>query len=129
MLTTRLRQAIDRTGLSKAKVAAALGITPQSVSSWLKTGRISKRSLQDLAKLAAVPAAAILDGPMPTRDLPHGVRELPAAPYSVQRPDELELLDAYRRCDDAVRAQLRAIAATLAGIHQGAKPTRARQSA
>lgn len=113
-LRDRVLQAIELTGMKKAEVARALGVTPQSVNGWLKNGRISKRSLSDLAQLAGVPVIAILDGPMPARPLPIGVRELVPVNYRALPPEEIELLELYRACDERTREMLRTSARALA---------------
>lgn len=122
----RLNQAIAMTGLKKAGVARALGIKPQSITGWLKNGRIDKQNLAHLARLANVPIEAIVAGPMPVRDLPPGVRELIPA-YAGLKADEVELMECYRRLDDRGKELLRASARGLADV--AAPLGRARQSA
>lgn len=56
MLTTkelgrRVKTAIQKAGVSQAKLAEECGVTPQAVSGWLRTGRIAKRHLTVIATL------------------------------------------------------------------------------
>jgi transcriptional regulator with XRE-family HTH domain len=42
--------ALKRSGISKAEIARRLGITPQAVNGWFKTGTIQKRNLAAFAR-------------------------------------------------------------------------------
>lgn len=53
-LAAKIREALERTGLEKARVADAIGVSKQSVTGWEDTGRITKSNLAKLAKLAGV---------------------------------------------------------------------------
>lgn len=53
-LTDRIRQALKDAGISHAEIARRLGVTPQAVNGWFRTGRISKSSLSGIAKETGV---------------------------------------------------------------------------
>lgn len=60
MSAERIKAAIARTGLSQADIARKLGISPQSVSGWVKDGKISKENAVALAALAGVDVADVI---------------------------------------------------------------------
>jgi len=50
-LKERIRHALSRSGLSQTAAARLIGVTPQSVYKWIKTGKIDKANLQRLADI------------------------------------------------------------------------------
>ncbi|WP_417539546.1 LexA family protein [Marinobacter sp.] len=50
-LKDRIRHALTKAGLSQTAAAHRIGVTPQSVYKWLKTGKIDKSNLQALADI------------------------------------------------------------------------------
>ena len=48
-LQNRLQIALDSSGKSQRKIALAIGITPQALNKWLKTGNASKENLKDFS--------------------------------------------------------------------------------
>lgn len=60
MSAERIKAAIARTGLTQADLARKLGISPQSVSGWVKDGKISKENAVELAQLAGVDVADVI---------------------------------------------------------------------
>lgn len=67
----RLREAMRAISSTQAGVANALGIKPQSVGQWFKTGRISKETLAKVAELSGFSVDYMLgatqDGPAPAQ--------------------------------------------------------------
>lgn len=72
-MPTRLAFLVKATGKKQKEVAELLGVTPQAVSGWLRTGRISTESLVRLAALAGMTVEEALGT--------QGVREA-SAPYA-----------------------------------------------
>jgi len=58
----RITAAIERTGMTRAKLARELGITPQAIAGWEKTGTISKENLLKLADKARLDPEQIVTG-------------------------------------------------------------------
>lgn len=56
----RIKAAIDGGPVNQAAVALAFDITEQAVSGWIKTGKVDKRKLPQLAKLTGVPLSYFL---------------------------------------------------------------------
>lgn len=52
--------AIRESGLTQTATAAQLGVTPQAVGGWVKTGRIAKPMLAKLARLTGKPISFFL---------------------------------------------------------------------
>lgn len=53
-LAERIGLAIDRSGLNGREVADGMGVSPQSISSWRKTGKIAKERLPQFAAIVGV---------------------------------------------------------------------------
>lgn len=64
-LADRLAFAFSYAGLTKADIARACGVTPQAVSGWTKTGRISKEQIFPLADLTGFRAEWMTTGEGP----------------------------------------------------------------
>ncbi|WP_299733892.1 XRE family transcriptional regulator [uncultured Endozoicomonas sp.] len=74
----RISVAIERSGKSQRKVAIEIGVTPQAITKWLKTGNISRESLDGLAKATGVSASWLLSGiGSMDRELDYNVVPLP----------------------------------------------------
>lgn len=61
-LGTQIAKAIEGAGLTQAEVARSLGVTPQAVSGWIATGRISKANLVALGRLVKRDIEAMITG-------------------------------------------------------------------
>lgn len=53
-LNEKIRYALKRASLTQTAVAQSIGVTPQSVYKWIKTGKIDKVNLQKLADLTGL---------------------------------------------------------------------------
>ena len=67
-VASRIRAAVLATKKPKKEVATLLGVSPQAVTGWEKTGRISKEVLAGLSRLSGVPMEEILGEPQLTGD-------------------------------------------------------------
>lgn len=81
-LISRLTE-LNRKGFSKTEMARVAGVSKQAVSSWFKTGRISKSSALAVADAAGVSVPWLLGEDVGERD---GLK-----------PDEQRLLELYRQ--------------------------------
>lgn len=72
-----LQQAIDESGMSKADIARAMGVSPQAVGGWLKTGRIGKKTLVRLAELTRFPVVRLLGGQENTASMNPEISQVP----------------------------------------------------
>lgn len=59
-LARRIQTAINEAGLSQEGVARAFGVTEQAVSGWVRTGKIHKNKLAQLAQLTGRPVEYFL---------------------------------------------------------------------
>ena len=72
-LAKRIASAIAESNLPKKKIAEALGVTPQAVGSWEKTGRIGKETLRDFAHIMGKNLSDFIPGmTLPANDADHG---------------------------------------------------------
>ncbi|MBL4981728.1 LexA family protein [Pseudomonas fluorescens] len=60
-LNEKIRYALKRASLSQTAVAQRIGVTPQSVYKWIKTGKIDKANLQKLADITGLRIEWFLD--------------------------------------------------------------------
>ncbi|GJK88646.1 helix-turn-helix domain-containing protein [Citrobacter amalonaticus] len=81
-LISRLTE-LNRNGFSKTEMARVAGVSKQAVSSWFKTGRISKSSALAIADAAGVSVPWLLGEDVGEKD---GLK-----------PDEQRLLELYRQ--------------------------------
>lgn len=81
-LISRLTE-LNRKGFSKTEMARVAGVSKQAVSSWFKTGRISKSSALAVADAAGVSVPWLLGEDVGEKD---GLK-----------PDEQRLLELYRQ--------------------------------
>lgn len=81
-LISRLTE-LNRKGFSKTEMARVAGVSKQAVSSWFKTGRISKGSALAIADAAGVSVPWLLGEDVGEKD---GLK-----------PDEQRLLELYRQ--------------------------------
>ena len=58
----RIKQAIAKSGLKKSDIARACDVSPQALTGWLKTGRISKESLAIIARVSGVDLDWLITG-------------------------------------------------------------------
>lgn len=97
----RIAEAIRRSGRSQADIARDLGIQPQSITGWLTTGRIGKKSLLYLARVSSLTPDEILEGPMVEAVLLAGegrpVRPPVGNTDPVSRSSEIEIAAGYVR--------------------------------
>ncbi|MBY0241883.1 MAG: helix-turn-helix domain-containing protein [Burkholderiaceae bacterium] len=54
LLSSKIKRAIENSGMTKKDIAAAIGVTKQSITGWEDSGRISKPNLQKLAELLKI---------------------------------------------------------------------------
>ena len=54
-MAAAIRTAIRESDLTQRQVADAFGISEQAVSGWLRTGRVDKRRLPQLAQMTGKP--------------------------------------------------------------------------
>lgn len=54
LLASKIKQAIASSGMTKKDIAAALGVSKQSITGWEKTGRITKPNLAKFAELLKI---------------------------------------------------------------------------
>lgn len=81
-LISRLTE-LNRKGFSKTEIARVAGVSKQAVSSWFKTGRISKNSALAVADASGVSVPWLLGEDVGEKD---GLK-----------PDEQRLLELYRQ--------------------------------
>ncbi|EHM5449144.1 helix-turn-helix domain-containing protein [Salmonella enterica] len=81
-LISRLAE-LNKKGFSKTEMARVAGVSKQAVSSWFKTGRISKSSALAIAEAAGVSVPWLLGEDVGEKD---GLK-----------PDEQRLLELYRQ--------------------------------
>lgn len=62
-LSQRIRYALQRAKLSQTAAAEQIGVTPQSVNKWLKSGQIDKVNLAKLADITGFTLKWFLQGP------------------------------------------------------------------
>lgn len=62
LLAQKIRDAVAAIPRSKSAIADALGVTPQALYGWEKTGKITKDSLAGLAALAGLPLEHFVGG-------------------------------------------------------------------
>jgi phage repressor protein C with HTH and peptisase S24 domain len=96
-LAIRLKKALQAAHMTGAELARALDETPQSVHSWLKTGRINKQKLAKVAKATGAdlgylisgepPAPTANEGGVPSSDY-LGVRDVPIIGHVIANPTE-----------------------------------------
>lgn len=60
-LAERIRAAIADSGRTKAEIAGACGVTPQALTGWEKTGKVTKYNLVLLSRLTGKPIQFFLD--------------------------------------------------------------------
>jgi SOS-response transcriptional repressor LexA len=75
-LSAKIRQAIDESGRTKADIARELGVTKQSITGWIESGRISKPNLLKLAELLEININWFMDNTMGQDALKHGKLQL-----------------------------------------------------
>lgn len=103
-LADRLRATLTKTGITKAQIARACGVTPQAVNGWLTTGRISKEALQRFSEATntttewlvtgkQAPASAVAE-PTPV----YSGRKIPVISW-VQAGDFCEAIDNFHPGD------------------------------
>lgn len=61
-LPDRMRKAQDHAGLSNAEIARRMGVSPQAVNGWYKTGTIQKRNLVRFAKETGADLGHLMGG-------------------------------------------------------------------
>lgn len=119
LFAARLEEAIAKTGIKKAALAKAVGLTPQSLSRYLSSGRMPHISIVALLAQKLHVSADYLRGtspePAPLADTPV-VREatFPYPPDAVslvglnveERRTVLRMLEALRSGDDEIRRHL-----------------------
>lgn len=113
-----ISEAIDGSGLSHAYIADQLGVSPQAVTGWRRTGRIDKRRLPALARVTKVSLSTFMpdvaesrarhvrsEDPPPYGDIPYRSSRddaaalwaaYQAAPVARQRAIDLLLMDEPR---------------------------------
>lgn len=74
----RISAAIESAGFSQRQVAALVGVAPQSITKWIKTGNIQIENLVQLADITGVNLRYLIEGDH------QGVREAPPK-YSPSR--------------------------------------------
>jgi SOS-response transcriptional repressor LexA len=93
----RLQYALKQSGIKNAEIAEACGITPQAVSGWLKTGRISKNALYVVEAKTGFNAQWISTGKGPERGS-LSVSESPAT-YATQLIPLISWVQAGAMCE------------------------------
>lgn len=83
----RIRAVILESGKSQREVADLVGVTPQSITKWLKTGKIYVDNLQALADATNTDVRYIISGN------PKFKIEQPEAPYYTKHDELHTLLD------------------------------------
>jgi phage repressor protein C with HTH and peptisase S24 domain len=67
-LAERLRREIEALPMTKVELAERLDVTPQAITGWQTSGRISKKSLSRLAAICGKPERYFMTGKDPGRD-------------------------------------------------------------
>lgn len=93
----RIAQAIEDSPFNQSQIAARVGVTPQSITKWIKTGNIYSENLHALARITGVDFDYLLYG-----DKPNRIGEV-AAVYRTCHPELHELVD---RLDQHKASQL-----------------------
>lgn len=75
-LATKIRDAIEQSGRAKADIARELGVTKQSITGWLESGRISKPNLLKLAELLQINVSWFMDDSVEQKLVNHGKLQL-----------------------------------------------------
>lgn len=83
----RIQEAILNSGKTQREIAELIGVAPQSITKWIKTGKIYIDNLQLLADVTGVDMRYIVSGQPPTK-----ISE-PRALYQTNRSDLLTVLD------------------------------------
>lgn len=93
----RLKYALKQAGITNTAIADACDITPQAVTGWLKTGRISKKAMYVVAELTGFNAQWISTGRGPER----GALTLQEAPakYRTQLVPVISWVQAGAMCE------------------------------
>lgn len=58
----RIAEAIEHSGKVQREIAELVGVTPQSITKWVKTGNIAMNNLKTLAKVTHVDVRYLLSG-------------------------------------------------------------------
>ncbi len=83
----RIQQAILDSGKSQREIAELIGVAPQSITKWIKTGKIYVDNLHALAELTGVDLRYIVSG-----YTPHHVSDQ-SEPYTTNRSELINTLD------------------------------------
>jgi SOS-response transcriptional repressor LexA len=75
-LSAKIREAIKKSGRTKADIARELGVTKQSITGWVESGRISKGNLLKLAELLQVDINWLMDDASEQNPLRYGKLQL-----------------------------------------------------
>ena len=66
----RIADAIRESGKSQREIAALIGVTPQSITKWIRNGNIYMENLLKLADITGVDLRYLISGPKAIREEP-----------------------------------------------------------
>lgn len=90
-IVDRVRAALSKAQISDAEIARRLGVTPQAVSGWWRTGRISKTSLSGVARETGRSLEQLIEPETVGEPRPTGygpvMRDVPIIGNAIATPD------------------------------------------